>query len=1297
MYVTVKCVINGDEINTTCCLNGSAYDDTDVQTSECGLFSFVKRSGKPTFVSWLDGEGTGIIEVCEGVPLERFGTTLGRIRALLHNMSLKPLRSRDLENTEVLANVVAGQWKNLYPAYPTLKSDIVFCLGEAWWMRRVHQHNVEMFNRLTQTIRNQVMARCNQDGVRWDELMRGRVWYRKLYSKVCFWDPGYDAERAAWTSAWRSLPERRPVAVPCSKLYLKKFYASQQEGFEDMFQDLYDDLDIKFDSDQPEQDEYVQVYGTTTRATMTFPASHEANMAQAFVKRYGFPREVDPEHVQDVVREARGLLEHFNTHDMVEFDDDVVRRHFTETYGARKAHRYMKKRSQELLPKHFTKRQCFPKPEPYLGKRPDNTKCRVIISYDEVLTAHGWEYFHQVNQWAKKTFCHDSNIWYTSGASPAKLGTFADRMNTYGVILEMDMSNWDGSQLAPLLDGIEKWFLTEKFSGWPDKLKPMFDNWTGAVARTARRGLEVAITHGRQSGCWATSSGNSILNIIYVMICLGLNWDSDFMMMVQGDDNVVALNRDVDVEEIVSFYARMGMKMVVKRHQSMRQVEFCSGLFWEMRQGFLWQTKPFRMFTKFGMDSAGKGSMRAHKALVGDLRGRLSSVSALPVFGPWVRHLLDDAARKRIVGKPFKKRHTGAILGGYAYAPDDLIVAQFCEHYGFEEEELGRVLAELMHVTIEDFPLKLGGIFFDDGVMVDLDLEEADLLDVVVADAMSEERQEEIEKLKRARLIHDSSDLTMKEAVVAAATQFAMEEIAMGAPRDHIDLHVAFSLASLEDINEGVAMHERYNAYARSRALMAANKKKLARSNKKARKKERKSEKELSAWRKALGNVMKAGGAALGNYLVGPMGGPIGEAAGHALARITGMGDYTIRSNSLMTENVTFGDGSIRLRHREYIGLLGSSVAFATTRYAVNPGLAETFPWLAVLAQNYERYDIRGLAFEFVSTAGYLTSTQAQGVVVMATQYDPDAQPFVNRREMEAYLYTTSGIVTEPQLHAVECDPADRPLKEMYIRYGTESEERFTDHGVLTVAVEGCPEDDVILGEIWVTYDVILENPRIMPHGYGTAAWARVSNGPADNTEVLGLIQTTPLGTLGVEITATGAGFDTINFPTLLDHGVFLVLVAWAGVALTPAVSVSASLVNCEALDSWRLDSSDSMKGPGDGSSLSAAYCVQVTDRGASLQFVSVNLPSAISTVDVVVAQMGYPFSLSAPASYLEAVEMTGIPVRHPRSRGVTPAIDFFGVPQAHQDEEKYQSETDSEDEPCGPQTHTRTTRRRRH
>ena len=88
-----------------------------------------------------------------------------------------------------------------------------------------------------------------------------------------------------------------------------------------------------------------------------------------------------------------------------------------------------------------------------------------------------------------------------------------------------------------------------------------------------------------------------------------------------------------------------------------------------------------------------------------------------------------------------------------------------------------------------------------------------------------------------------------------------------------------------------------------------------------------------------------------------------------------------------------------------------------------------------------------GLGFEFVSTAGYLTTTQAQGVVVMATQYDPDADLFVNRREMESYMYTTSGVVTDPQVHLVECDPRDRPLEEMYIRYGDVDEERFTDLG----------------------------------------------------------------------------------------------------------------------------------------------------------------------------------------------------------------------------------------------------------
>jgi hypothetical protein len=430
--------------------------------------------------------------------------------------------------------------------------------------------------------------------------------------------------------------------------------------------------------------------------------------------------------------------------------------------------------------------------------------------------------------------------------------------------------------------------------------------------------------------------------------------------------------------------------------------------------------------------------------------------------------------------------------------------------------------------------------------------------------------------------------------------------------------------------------------------------------------------KELVAWRQALGNLMRAGGSALGTYFGGPLGAEIGHLGGTALSKITGMGDYSVHNNSLMSEQITFGNGSIRVRHREYIGNLLSAVSFTTQVYDVNPGLELTFPWLSVLSRNYERYDIRGLGFEFVSTAGYLTTTQAQGVVVMATQYDPDADLFVNRREMESYMYTTSGVVTDPQVHLVECDPRDRPLEEMYIRYGDVDEERFTDLGRFTIAVEGCPADDVVLGEIWVTYDVILENPRLEAHGYGNASWAHIGNAAYDNTEMLGAIQTTPSGTLGVTISASGSGFDTINFPPLLDFGIYLILTCWSG-SSTAGLTITHFPSNCTQLSSWELDSSDEfITGGSTSSSFVAASIVQVTGRDAHMRYITATLPTPGTSVDIYVAQMGNPIQLDLKtiSSYVEALALRGVRVTHPSNTVVQKALRFDQLVEM---EEKYE------------------------
>jgi len=43
------------------------------------------------------------------------------------------------------------------------------------------------------------------------------------------------------------------------------------------------------------------------------------------------------------------------------------------------------------------------------------------------------------------------------------------------------------------------------------------------------------------------------------------------------------------------------------------------------------------------------------------------------------------------------------------------------------------------------------------------------------------------------------------------------------------------------------------------------------------------------------------------------------------------------------------GDGRVRIRHREYIADVAGSVTFASTAFAVNPGIAATFPCCQLL------------------------------------------------------------------------------------------------------------------------------------------------------------------------------------------------------------------------------------------------------------------------------------------------------------------------------------------------------------
>jgi len=178
------------------------------------------------------------------------------------------------------------------------------------------------------------------------------------------------------------------------------------------------------------------------------------------------------------------------------------------------------------------------------------------------------------------------------------------------------------------------------------------------------------------------------------------------------------------------------------------------------------------------------------------------------------------------------------------------------------------------------------------------------------------------------------------------------------------------------------------------------------------------------------------------DYLV-PMTGIYGQAADNMAKRVkawTGFGDYQINYNSLMqgdgmmakTHGPSFIPSSegrgLTIRWYEYIGDVctspGSVGGFNADTYRINPGNPIAFPWLSVIATQFEQYKPKGIFFEFRSTATETTTNASLGSVIFATEYDLyDPDKFVSKHQMLQTAYSNEGKSTSNILHGIECAP----------------------------------------------------------------------------------------------------------------------------------------------------------------------------------------------------------------------------------------------------------------------------------
>lgn len=387
----------------------------------------------------------------------------------------------------------------------------------------------------------------------------------------------------------------------------------------------------------------------------------------------------------------------------------------------------------------------------------------------------------------------------------------------------------------------------------------------------------------------------------------------------------------------------------------------------------------------------------------------------------------------------------------------------------------------------------------------------------------------------------------------------------------------------------------------------------------------------------SLGRTLLKGGLGMLGGLLGPTGANVGASLGDWGANILGMGDYKVEHNSLSEGQGVpsmHKDGkAVRIKHREFLGDITGSTGFTSKSFVIQPGSSTTFPWLSNIAGMFQQYKIHGCAFEFVSTsANALNSVNtALGTVIMATQYNVAFPDFVNKAEMDQYEYTCSSRPSSSLLHLIECAPHLQVMDHLFLRTGSlpaGQDYQFYDWGKFQIATVGM-QAAATIGELWVTYDIEFLKPRIASGGCWPGDFTRISNGPWDANNPLGIVQTTPVGNLGASITAGATGFQRIYLPNTVTAGRFYVFVRWSGAATAAVVLPTRTYSNMAVQNgNFNLGGAGEVQSPVDTTvsariTFSGIYTVSGYDvNGSYINLSAGTLPGTPANVDVLIVAL---------------------------------------------------------------------------
>jgi len=217
--------------------------------------------------------------------------------------------------------------------------------------------------------------------------------------------------------------------------------------------------------------------------------------------------------------------------------------------------------------------------------------------------------------------------------------------------------------------------------------------------------------------------------------------------------------------------------------------------------------------------------------------------------------------------------------------------------------------------------------------------------------------------------------------------------------------------------------------------------------------------------------------------------------AARAFQKVTGMGDYDVKSNTLARNGIRGSavttvpqfdsNNSHRVCHRECLGtVISPGTAFTVLKkMTFNPSNSVTFPWLSSVAPNFVMWKLHGAVVVFESNTSEYSSTSGMGTVCLATRYDSRETNYTSMLEMQNSQFACSAKPSLSLVHPIECDPATAVNDVWYVRRGNETQTIYNyDKCITSLAVEGLSATaGTVIGRLWITYDLEFFSPALPP------------------------------------------------------------------------------------------------------------------------------------------------------------------------------------------------------------------------